>query len=257
VKRNELITPQIIAASLALLFSNSLAAAKPNTLTPEETAAGWKLLFDGHSLTGWHIFQGKSPAPTSWHVEDGGLVNPKGNGRPNGSGGDLVTDGKYHDFEFRFEWRISPAGNSGIQYFIDEPRKRTARMYRGDTGHSPIGFEYQLLDDKKHPDAKRGPTHMAGALYDLIPAVNKTLKPVGEFNEGRIIVSGQHVEHWLNGSKVAECDLDTDTFREAFAKSKFHVISDFGKKTKTSIALQDHGFAVAFRNLKIRELHPK
>src|ERR1700742_3383652 len=133
MKPNRLMTPRIITALLTLLFLNRLAAAEPNTLTPEETAAGWKLLFDGHSLAGWHIYQGKSPAPTSWHIQDGCLVNPKSNGRPNGSGGDLVTNGKYRDFEFRFEWRISSAGNSGVQYFIDESRRHTAPMYRGDT----------------------------------------------------------------------------------------------------------------------------
>jgi hypothetical protein len=235
-----------------------LNAAETNSLTADEVAAGWKLLFDGHTLAGWHGFQKHAPPKKGWHVADGCIVNPKSNGRPNGSSGcDLVTDGKYLNFEFYFEWRMSPAGNSGVQYLVDELRPPTAPLYRGDTGHSPVGFEYQLLDDKLHPDGKRGPTHKAGAIYDLFGAEKKTLHPVGEWNESRIIVNGNHVEHWLNGSKVAETDLGSDTLREAIAKSKFHVVPGFGTKIATPLCLQDHGEEVAFRNLKIRELHPQ
>ena len=244
------------AAALAF-YSSAVFAAEPNTLTSEETAAGWKLLFDGRSLTGWHVFQQQAPPKAGWHVADGALVNPKSNGRPNGSGGDLVTDAKFTDFEFRFEWRITPAGNSGIHYFVDEGRAPTKPLYAGDTGKSPVGFEYQVLDDEKHPDGKRGPTHMAGALYDLFAAPQKTLKPVGEWNEGRIVVRGNHIEHWLNGAKSAECDLDSAAYREALAKSKYHVVPGFGVKIATPLALQDHGEEVAFRSLKIRELAAK
>jgi hypothetical protein len=231
-------------------------AAEINTLAAQESAEGWKLLFDGTTLSGWHIYQHAGPPKAGWHVAEGLLVCPKSNGRPNGSGGDLVTDGKYRDFDFRFEWRISPGGNSGVKYLVDESRPPGAPLYRGDTGNSPVGFEYQLLDDVKHPDAKRGPTHMSGAIYDLLAMEKKTLKPVGQWNESRIVVGGNHVEHWLNGGKVAECDLDSDAFRQLLAKSKYSVIPGFGTKITTPLALQDHGEEVAFRNLKIRELKP-
>lgn len=243
--------------ALTLLCAGSLSAADQNSLSPDETSAGWKLLFDGRTLTGWHSYQKKAPPAKGWHVADGCLVNPKTNGRPNGGGGDLVTDGKYLDFEFRFEWRISPAGNSGVHYLMDESRPPTAPLYKGDKGQSPVGFEYQVLDDERHPDGKRGPTHRAGALYDLFATEQNKPRPVGEWNEGRIIVNGKHVEHWLNGAKVAECDLDSDAYRAALAKSKYHVVPGFGTKAATPFALQDHGEEVAFRNLKIRELHPK
>ena len=243
--------------AITLFCAGSLNAADQNTLTPDETAAGWKLLFDGRTLTGWHSYQQKEPPKMGWHAADGCLVNPKSNGRPNGSGGDLVTDAKYLDFEFRFEWRISPSGNSGVHYLIDETRPPTKPLYSGDTGHSPVGFEYQVLDDERHPDGKRGPTHKAGALYDLFAAEQNKPKPVGEWNEGRIVVNGNHVEHWLNGTKSAECDLDSKAYREALAKSKYHVVPGFGAKAATPLALQDHGEEIAFRNLKIRQLHPK
>jgi len=244
----------LFAASLALTLS---AYGAPNELSAEERAAGWKLLFDGHSLKGWHVWQQKGEPKSGWHVVDGTLVCPKTNGRPNGSGGDLTTDEKFVDFELVFEWRISSAGNSGVLYFIDENRTPTAQkapMYRGDVGKSPVGFEYQILDDEKHPDGKRGGIHQAGALYDLIAVEKKTLKPVGEWNQGKIVVRGPHIEHWLNGAKSAECDLNSAAYREAFAKSKYHVLEAFGVQAPTPLALQDHGEEVAFRNVKIRGL---
>jgi hypothetical protein len=244
----------LLPLALSLFCFNNLNAAEQNRLTADETSAGWKLLFDGRTLTGWHTFQKLSPPKTGWHIVDGCLVNPKSNGRPNGSGGDLVTDAKFLDFEFRFEWRMSPAGNSGVLYFVDESRQPTAPLYRGDTGHSPVGFEYQLLDDELHPDAKRGSTHKASALYDLFGTEKKILRPVGEWNESHIIVNGKHVEHWLNGAKVVECELDGDAIRDAIARSKYRVVPGFGTKIATPLCLQDHGEDVAFRNLKIREL---
>ena len=248
---------RFLAVALVLHGGCALRASEANTLTAEESAAGWKLLFDGRSLAGWHIFQQSGELKGGWRVADGALVNPKSNGRPNGSGGDIVTDAKFTDFEFRFEWRISPAGNSGIHYFVDESRAPTKPLYAGDTGHSPVGFEYQVLDDAKHPDGKRGPTHRAGALYDLFAAEQTTLKPVGEWNEGRITVRGNHVEHWLNGAKSAECDLGSAAYQEVLAKSKYHVVPGFGTKIATPLALQDHGEEVAFRSLKIRALPAK
>ncbi len=149
---------------LCLSIYASVDAAEPNTLTPEERTAGWKLIFDGQTFNGWHLFKQPGPAHGGWKTEEGTLVCPKSNGRPNGSGGDLTTDAKFNDFEFVFEWRISPGGNSGVHYFIDENRPPTKPLYAGDTGKSPVGFEYQVLDDERHPDGKRGPTHQFKAL---------------------------------------------------------------------------------------------
>ncbi len=241
--------------AVLLLSSAVCFSAAPNSLNTEEKAAGWTLLFDGRTLTGWHVWQQKGEPRSGWHVADGALVCQKTNGRPNGGGGDLTTNGKFDDFEFTFEWRISPGGNSGVQYLVDENRPPGGPpMYRGDTGHSPVGLEYQVLDDENHPDGKRGPTHQAGALYDLFATEKKLLRPVGEWNEGRIVVRGQHIEHWLNGMKTVDCDLDSAIYRAAFAKSKYRVVPGFATKAPTPLALQDHGEEVAFRSLKIREL---
>jgi hypothetical protein len=255
IRTHPSMTLRILA--LTLFGIGSLCAADPNTLTPVENAAGWKLLFDGRTMAGWHIFQKQGEPKGGWHVVDGCLVNPKSNGRPNGSGGDLVTNGKFLNFEFRFEWRISPGGNSGVHYLFDESRPFIAPLYKGDTGHSPVGFEYQVLDDTGPAYEKLGATHKAGALYQLFAIEPKTLRAVGQWNESRIIVNGNHIEHWLNGGKVADCDVGSAAFREAVAKSKYHVIPGFGAKAATALALQDHGEEVAFRGLKIRELQVK
>jgi hypothetical protein len=115
-----------------------------------------------------------------------------------------------------------------------------------------LGFEYQVLDDEKHPDAKNGPNRTAGALYDLIGPRNKTLKPVGEYNTAKIVFIGKHGEHWLNGVKVLEFDLDTPAFGQFLAKSKYKDILKFAEKRKGHIVLQDHTDAVWYRNIKIR-----
>src|SRR5205823_14753602 len=109
--------------------------------------AGWSLLFDGRSTAGWHTYGKQTVAANGWHVQGGCLSIPKGNGRPNGSGGDLVTNATFTNFEFQFEWRVGPGGNSGVEYLFTEGEKRKALFYAGDLGDSPLGFEYQVLDD--------------------------------------------------------------------------------------------------------------
>lgn len=240
-----------MAAALSIPSVVALAAT-PNTLTPQEQAAGWKLLFDGHSTAGWHTYGKQSVTPSSWKIKDGCLVLPAGNGRPNGTGGDLVTNATFTNFEFEFEWRVGPVGNSGVEYLFTEGEKRTANFYPGDTGDSPVGFEYQVLDDAPH--ANNAANRLAASIYSLVTPTGKTLRPVGEFNQGRIVVDGNHVEHWLNGRKVAECELGSPELQRIIASSKYKYYPGVGVKRATSIALQDHGAEVAYRNLKLRVL---
>ena len=217
-------------------------AADLNTLTDQEKADGWKLLFDGKETTGWRAYAHPDFPAEGWGIEDGCLKS-----QPGGQGGDLVTTQQFTDFDLKFEWRISPGGNSGVKYLVKEGR----------AGKAGVGFEYQVLDDEKNEDARNGPNRQAGALYALIaPSNSKRLKPVGEFNEGEIIVRGNHVEHWLNGAKIVECELGSPALKEAIAHSKFAKITWFGQKRPTVILLQDHGDTVWFRNLKIKELKP-
>ena len=206
----------------------------PNTLTPEERAAGFELLFDGETTEGWHVF--KEEGTPGWDVVDGALsrVAP---------GGDLVTDRAFGDFELRLQWKVEPGGNSGILFRIDEESERTF--------HSAP--EMQILDDAAHADGASRLTS-AGANYGLHPAPEGVVRPAGEWNEVRLIADGPHVEHWLNGRKIVEYELWSDEWREKVAASKFSQWPEYGMSREGPIGLQDHGDRVFYRSIRIRTL---
>ena len=227
----------------------------PNTLTRKEKAQGWRLLWDGKTTAGWRSERG-GPFPSSgWVIKDGLLTTTDLGGKEGGAAGDIVTTRKFANFELSVDFRISTGANSGILYMVD------LDLNKGPG--SPVGYEYQILDDAVHPDAKLGKDgdRTVASLYDLIPAAGtadrtKPIHPVGEWNTARILVNGTHAEHWLNGVKVLEYDRDSPHFRELVANSKFKVYPNFANMHDTCIDLQDHGFPVSFRNIKIRELPP-
>ncbi len=227
-----------------------------NTLSAEESAAGWRLLFDGTSLRGWRGL-GRDEIPAGhWLIEDGtihklasGEVPTAADGQPL-EGGDIMTVDTFGDFELVLEWRVAPGANSGVKYNVSEEMSTASPPV-----HAALGFEYQILDDDLHPDAQNGPNRTAAALYDLVaPASGKPLRAVGEFNEARVVFRGTHGEHWLNGVKVLEFDLDTDDFAARLAASKYQPIDGFAARRRGHIVLQDHGDDVWFRDIKIREL---
>jgi Domain of Unknown Function (DUF1080) len=219
-----------------------------NQLTSGEKAAGWQLLFDGKTFGGWRGFH-SDKVPQGWVIEDGCIKKAPAKDLLDRSGGDLITVDQFANFEFQIEWKVSPRGNSGIKYLVTEDLPPS--------GRSGVSFEYQILDDENHPDAKAGigGNRLASALYDLIPpGKDRKLKPVGQFNVTRIIVRGNHIEHWLNGVKVVEFDRSNADFKQLITKSKYKNIKGFGEAAKGHILLQDHGDAVWFRNIKIRNL---
>lgn len=225
-----------------------------NTLTEAEKAEEWILLFDGKTFSGWRGLGREGIPEGHWIIEDGtikkvpsGEVPLQEDGQPL-AGGDIMTTRSFENFELYLEWKIIPGGNSGIKYNVSE---EMSTSYPPES--AALGFEYQILDDEKHPDAKIGANRTAAALYDLIAPEGKTLKPVGEFNAARIIFRGNHGEHWLNGVKVLEYELETPQMEELLAASKYRSIPDFAKKRKGHIVLQDHTDTVWFRNIKIRE----
>jgi hypothetical protein len=246
-------TPFLAAAILLAVFTQ-LRAQIPNTLTPQEKSQGWHLLFDGKTSTGWHSTHGPDFPATGWEIKDGLLSVTEHGGEEGGNAGDILTTRKYANFELSVDFRITPGANSGIKYFVDPA------FTPGHEGHgSDVGFEYQVLDDALHPDAKKGLNgdRTVASLYDMIPAdKSKPIHPVGEWNTARIVVRGTHGEHWLNGVKVVEYDRATPQFRAIVAASKFHVYPHFGEANSGYLLLQDHGFPVSFRNIKIRELPP-
>jgi hypothetical protein len=164
-----------------------------------------------------------------------------------------IGSSKTATFARWLEWRVAPGANSGIKYNVDEEMSTASPPV-----YAALGFEYQILDDDLHPDAQNGPNRTAAALYDMIgPGADKNLRPVGEYNEARVVFRGSHGEHWLNGVKVVEYDLGTEHFTSLLAASKYGPIEGFADKRKGHVVLQDHGDNVWFRNIKIRELSPQ
>lgn len=229
-------TSMRFALFLLPVVALSLQAAEPNTLTSEEQSAGWKLLFDGKTTAGW-VGIGKDAFPAQgWVVEDGALVH-----KAKGGGGDIVTTEHFSDFELSWEWKIDAGANSGVKYNLPDPNKA-------------VGFEYQLIDDEAHPDGKKGEgTRTTASLYDALkPAADRKTKTPGEWNQSRILVKGNHVEHWLNGTKTVEFELGSEALAAAKAKSKFSKNAAWGQKHTSPILFQDHGDGAAFRSIKIR-----
>lgn len=243
--------------SATQLGAQAAAPTHPNELTAQERAAGWRLLFDGKTLAGWRGL-GYDSVPTAHWVVVEGTIKKIASGKvptlPDGQplqGGDLMTVDSFADFELSWEWKVTPGANSGVKYNVSE-----ALSVREAPNHAALGFEYQVLDDDLHPDGKL-PTHRAGALYDLVaPNDQKHLKPVGEWNQSRVIFRGNHGEHWLNGARVLVFELGTPQMDSALAASKFRSMSWFGARRPGGghIVLQDHGDEVYFRSIKVRPL---
>ena len=222
----------------------------PNNLTDHEKANGWKLLFDGQSSTGWKSARSDNFPEKGWVIENGNLTVQASQGKESANGGDIVTTDQYSAFDLSFSFKLAPGGNSGVKYFVTLQEK---------TEGSAIGLEYQVLDDTLHPDAKAGlqGNRTLASLYDLIKAdkQKRFINPVGQWSWGRIVVHPDNrVEHFLNGHKVLEYVRGSDDFRKLVAQSKYKVWPNFGEAKQGHILLQDHGDAVSFRNIKIREL---
>ena len=231
----------VLVCGSALLSSCATRPAtesQPNQLTAQEKQAGWKLLFDGQSLAGWRSY-GKPNGPDhGWVVEDGIL-----NCVANAHGHDIVTVNQYTDFDLQWDWRIPARANNGIKYLVNEQRP------------SAPGQEYQMIDDVLVANNLKQST---AAFYNVLaPDPKKPLHPVGEWNHSRVLVQGNHVEHWLNGAKVLEFELGSPELLAAVAKSKFKQQPKFGEKIIGPILLTEHNDAASYRNIKILELGSK
>ncbi len=235
------ILPLLAIVSLVGCAALSPAPQAPNTLTRAEQADGWKLLFDGQSLAGWHNFKQEGVRP-GWQIKDGSLVCADPH-----NAGDIVTTDKFEWFELQLDYNISEAGNSGIMLHVTDDGDRVWAT----------GPEFQLEDNAKAVDHVR-----CGWLYGLYvppidPATGKPLdatKPAGQWNHIRLLISPDKCVHEVNGVKYFEYVLGSDDFKARVAKSKFHSMPFFAKAASGYIALQgDHG-SVSFRNIKIRPL---
>ena len=218
----------------------------------------WVYLFNGTNFDGWRSPKSEAFPARSWMITNGELwVVSSGNAEAQ-FGGDIITRQRYSNFELTADFKTTTGCNSGIKIFVQPKISPIDKITGKPSGvGSAIGMEFQILDDEHHPDAKLGRNgdRTLGSLYDLIPApTNKITKPVGEWNQARIVSHGKHVEFWLNGQKTVEFERGSEAFRTAVAQSKFKNIPNFGEWDDGHILLQEHGSTVGFRNIKLREL---
>jgi hypothetical protein len=230
------VSPRAASAALLLGISMNAAAQSPNTLTDTERAAGWKLLFDGRSMSEWRGYKEKA-VPAEWKVVDGIITKTDGTN-------DIITKQQYGDFELVIDWKLGTGGNAGL-------------FYRGNEDFEKVYWsapEYQLLDDANARDGRNRLTS-AGAAYGLYPAPAGVVKPANEWNSTRIVARGAHVEHWLNGTKLLEYEMWSPDWVAKVKASKFNDWPGYGKGKSGHIAIQgDHEGVLSLRNIKIREL---
>jgi hypothetical protein len=221
----------------------------PNTLTSYEKKDGWQLLFDGKTSNGWISVKSNQFPAKGWSISNGAISVLPSQGKESANGSDIITKDEFSAFDLSFEFKLTPGANSGVKYFVTLAEKSP----------SAIGLEYQVLDDSLHSDAKLGQNgnRTLASLYDLIPAQKQKrfLRPVGQWNFGRIIVyPDNRVEHYLNGVKVLEYIRGSKGYKNLVAISKYVIWPNFGMAPKGHILLQDHGNAVSFRSIKIKQL---
>lgn len=220
-----------VSATLAVMVVGLL-----TSLSGQATQPQWVSLFDGKTITHWRGFK-MTTVPDSWMVEEGAITWTKG------AAVDLVSREQFTSFEFEFDWKVPPGGNSGIMFRVTEDLERTY--------HS--GPEFQILDNARHSDGKN-PMTSAAANHSLHAPIRDLCKPVGEWNQGRLIVNGNHVEHWLNGVKAVEYDLFSPDWTKRLLASKFRDMPRYGREPQGHIVLQEHGSRVQYKNLRIRKL---
>lgn len=222
----------------ALLFTACAAPPPPESSGTRAAGVGeWQ---DLSSVSSWRGYR-RQDLPASWRNEGSIIAFAPATG--SGQRGDIITRDQYGDFELEYEWRISEGGNSGVIYRSTEDEETPWRT----------GPEMQILDDARHSDG-RIPSHRAGALYDLIVPPANIARPVGEWNQARVVVRGKHIQQWLNGHVTADIVVGSPQWNEVYGKSKFAQMASFGAKDRGHIVLQDHGDPVWFRNVRIRRL---
>jgi len=216
-----------------------------NTLTKAEKKDGWKLLFDGTTKEGWHIFNNRTDG-AAWKVDSGALYYDPAARGPKGEGsGELITTDSFENFHLKVEWKLTEGGNSGIIFLAREDLKYKYAYITGP--------EMQIIDNDRHPDAKNI-KHRAGDLYDFITATPENVRPIGEWNQVEIVLNKGKLDLYQNGTRIVSTTMWDANWEAMKALSKFKNTPDFSAFHKGHIVLQDHGNKVYFRNIKIKEL---
>lgn len=198
-------------------------------LTEEEKAEGFVSLFNGKNLDGW---LGNT---TDYYAENGDLVvNPK-----KGGYGNLFTEKEYSDFNFRFEFQLTPGANNGLG--IRAPLE-------GDAAY--VGMELQILDNTAAIYANLQKYQYHGSVYGVIPAKRGFLNPVGEWNSEEVIVKGTRVKVILNGEVIVDGDI-AEASKNGTLDHKEHPGL---KRDKGYIGFLGHGSELKFRNIRIKDL---
>lgn len=232
----------LVAITLVLGSCKNAKQEAKNDTAQLSDSSSWTPLFDGKTTQGWHTY-GKDAPGDAWDVNDGALhLDPtKKEGR-----GDLVSEKSYKNFDLKLDWKIAPAGNSGIIFLVQEDTAKFPQTYTS-------GPEMQVLDNDGHPDGKIT-KHRAGDLYDLIKSSSEPVKPVGQWNTAEIIILNDSLTFKLNGVQVVATTLWDTKWKDLVAHSKFAEFPGFGTFKSGKIALQDHGNEVWYKNIEIKEL---
>lgn len=237
---------KLLWSSMLFIFLTSFIFKDQTNSTIEKQPNKWVWLFNGTSTNMWKSFHSDNFPEQGWKVE-GNVLTVLSKTETTPAGHSIITKAQYSNFELELEFKLTKGANSGIKYFV-------VNNFPGYEGQY-LGLEFQLIDDKRHPDAKLGVNgnRTTASLYDLIPAPkNKKVNPPGKWNKVRIIVDGCHVEHWLNGKKILGFDRESETFRSLVAKSKYKGFKNFGENLEGHILLQGHNDEVSFRTIRIR-----
>lgn len=213
---------------------------------PRKKSKGWEILFDGKNIDKWMTIDKNNSPSAGWGIENGTLYV-----KDHKKGQDIITKETYGNFELVFDFNLTNGANSGIKYLVGEIKNNSTGKMDWN------GPEYQIIDDYNHPEVKdhafeKGST---ASLYLAYAPENKKLYPAGQWNTGKIIVKGNHIEHWLNGIKVVSCERGTRDFRDRMAATKFKVYDNYGELPEGHIMLTDHdGDKVYFRKISIKRL---
>ena len=234
----------VLLVSTLVLLANVGCSEKPNSLSPLEVSDGFELLFNGDNLDGWRAYM-SDPIEDAWSVEDGMMVLKSGS--PKGSHANIMTVQEFDDFELRWDWKIEPGANTGLMFHVKEGPKMPYLT----------GPEYQILDNEGFRSGKGEPVppkeHTA-SHYAIEPAFEDATKPIGEWNKSRILVEGDSVTYWLNGTKTAGYEMHSKKWNSQVASAKFGKWNLYGTTGEGHIVLQDHGHGAWFRNIRIKKL---